>query len=99
MLCYCVGWNRGKFKIGQMLNRHVGASMRSNLKGQDRSQSGPAKFTPCIYYNKNACSQNRTHETKGVLYRHICSACWAANNKVYGQSQVDCRRTRSKTSK
>ena len=76
--------------------RHVGSGMGSNPKGQDRSQAGPAKFTPCIYYNKNACSQNRTHETKGVLYRHICSACWAADNKAYGHSQVDCRRTRSK---
>ena len=79
--------------------RHVSAGMGSNLKGQDRSQSGPAKFTPCIYYNKHACSQNRTHETKGVLYRHICSASWAADNKAYGHSQVDCRRTKSSTSR
>ena len=70
--------------------------MGSNPKNQDRANFAPAKFTPCIYFNRNACSQTKTHETKGVLYRHICSACWASDNKAYGHSQADCRRTRSK---
>ena len=76
--------------------RHVTANVGSNPKNQDRAQFAPAKFTPCIYYNRNACSQTKTHETKGVLYRHICSACWTSDNKAYGHSQADCRRTRSK---
>ena len=76
--------------------RHVTANVGSNPKNQDRAHFAPAKFTPCIYYNRNACSQTKTHETKGVLYRHICSACWTSDNKAYGHSQADSRRTRSK---
>ena len=46
--------------------RHVGQHMGSNPRNQDKSQFVPAKFVPCVYYNKNACFQNKTHETKGV---------------------------------
>ena len=44
----------------------------------------------------NTVSQMQTHETKGVLHRHIFSACWAEGNKAFGHSQVDCRHTRLK---
>ena len=71
--------------------RHVSQHMVSNRKFQEKSQIALAKFVSCLYLKKNACTENKTHETKGVLYRHICSSCWVADNKAYGHSQVDGR--------
>ena len=41
--------------------------------GQSKLNSN--KFTPCVYFN--ICTQNQSHETKEVFYKHVCAACWA----------------------
>ena len=69
--------------------RHTPAQNSSSHsdKGQPSSKS-----TPCIYYNKNSCVQKATHETKGVLYRHICSSCWSKVSKQFAHPQSECRK-------
>ena len=46
------------------------------IKGQDKTEAA-GKVLLCIYFNKNTCLQKNSHETTGVLYRHIFSSQWA----------------------
>ena len=41
--------------------------------------------------NKNACLHKKSHETKGIFYKHVCSACFVKEGKSFVHSQVDCR--------
>ena len=75
--------------------RHVSRQEDSTSKSQERNYDSPSKISLCIYFNKNVCSQKETHKTKGVLYRHICSACWAKDKKAFAHSRVNCRRTKA----
>ena len=34
------------------------------------------KTMPCVYYNQGSCTQSKSHKTKGIFYKHICSACF-----------------------
>ena len=46
-------------------------------RSQNYKKSNPkhVKSMPCNYYNAGRCSHSKTHETRGVLYKHVCSAC------------------------
>ena len=70
--------------------RHANALASGNRS--DRSNNNN-KSVPCVYYNKNSCGQKSTHETKGVLYRHICSYCWSKDNKQFAHPQSECRKS------
>ena len=65
-------------------------SQNNFQKGQDKQVAG--KTTTCVYYNKGVCSQKQTHETKGILYKHVCASCWAKDGKSYPHSQMECRK-------
>ena len=41
--------------------------------GKTSSKHTQSKSMVCQYYNSGTCSQQNTHETKGVLYKHVCS--------------------------
>ena len=61
---------------------------QSNNTAQNNAQRGKkkhssAKTTTCVYYNKGVSSQKQTHETKGVLYKHICASCWSKDGMAY----------------
>ena len=58
--------------------------------GQDKSSSG--KVTTCVFYNKGSCAHKQTHETIGVLYKHVCISCWAKDGKSYPHPQTECRK-------
>ena len=60
-----------------------------------KGQNG-GKTLPCMHYNKNACLHKNSHQTKGVFYEHVCSACFAKEGKSFVQSQMDCRKSKSK---
>ena len=49
------------------------------------------KTMPSVYYNQGACSQSKSHETKGIFYKHICSACSAHDSKAFLHLEQDCR--------
>ena len=49
------------------------------------------KTMPCQFFNQNSCSHTTTHETRGVLYKHICSHCFTTANRTFQHSELDCR--------
>ena len=57
------------------------------------------KTMPCQLYNQNSCSHTSTHETKGVLYKHICSHCFTSANRTFSHSEMDCRNKKKILSK
>ena len=63
----------------------------STQRAQDKHSS--AKTATCVYYNKGVCSHKQTHETKGVLYKHVCAFCWAKDGKAYPHPQTECCRS------
>ena len=56
------------------------------------------KTMPCVYYNQGSCSQAKSHETKGIFYKHICSACFANDSKAFPHTEQECQ-NKLKTSK
>ena len=74
-----------------------------NLSGQNSKKFNHknSKSMPCQYYNQGSCHQLKTHESRGVIYRHICSACFN-NGKSFPHPENECKnkaRKQSKTSK
>ena len=49
------------------------------------------KSMPCTYFNQGTCLQNKSHETRGVLYKHICASCFASAGKTFPHSEVECK--------
>ena len=49
------------------------------------------KSMPCTYFNQGTCRQIKSHETRGVLYKHICASCFAAAGKTFPHAEVDCK--------
>ena len=56
-----------------------------------KTQPKTSKALPCTYYNQGTCSFARTHDTKGVTYKHICAACFAMGGKTYPHPENECR--------
>ena len=54
------------------------------------------KVLTCSYYNQGTCIHQKSHDTKGVTYRHICAYCFQQFGKTYSHSEQNCR---SKTKK
>ena len=48
--------------------------------------------SPLVFLNKGSCAHKQTHETKGVLYKHVCISCWAKDDKSYPHPQTECRK-------
>ena len=49
------------------------------------------KTMPCMYYNQGTCMHTKTHETRGVTYRHICATCFSNLSKAFPHTQVECK--------
>ena len=49
------------------------------------------KTIPCTYFNQGTCLQKKSHETRGVLYKHICASCFASAGKTFPHSEVECK--------
>ena len=80
-------------KIDRVRRAHAqryGTAQSAVQKGQDKPSSG--KVTTCVFYNKGSCTHKQTHETKGVLYKHVCMSCWNKEGKSYPHPQTDCRK-------
>ena len=54
--------------------RHTSTEQEAIKKVANHSNS---KSMVCQYCNSGTCSQQSTHEMKGVLYIHGCSFCFA----------------------
>ena len=55
------------------------------------------KSVPCQFYNKGTCTHTATHETKGVLYRHIYSACFSKNGTPVQHADLECQNKKKVT--
>ena len=49
------------------------------------------KYMPCTYFNQGTCLQKKSHETRGVLYKHICASCFASAGKTFPHAEVECK--------
>ena len=65
---------------------HNAANSTQNFKN-----SKTTKSMPCNFYNQGSCNFSTTHETKGVLYKHICSLCFSKGGKNFAHSETECR--------
>ena len=74
--------------------RHVSTH---NSGGRSVKGQSSGKSTPCVYYNKGSCVQKATHETKGVLYRHICASCWSKDGKQFAHPKSECRKSQGQS--
>ena len=81
--------------------RHVHAQ-RHTPTGQDTtnnvSKRNNSKSMVCQYYNSGTCSQQNTHKTKGVMYRHVCYFCFTKNCRNFQHTEVQCH-NKQKTKK
>ena len=66
----------------------VGPSSNQSVRSQVQK---PNKLSPCLYFNKGSCTRTKTHETKGVTYKHVCSACSNASGRTFPHSEIECR--------
>ena len=49
------------------------------------------KSMPCTYFNQGTCVQKKSHEIRGVLYKHSCASCFASAGKTFPHAEVDCK--------
>ena len=63
---------------------HTSTSFHKKFQGKTQ------KVVPCTYFNQGTCSHNKTHDSKGVRYTHVCSYCFA-NGKNFRHPEVECK--------
>ena len=71
--------------------RHMPQTQGKTQNNGTRAAQKYSKTMPCQFFNQNTCTFPKTHETKGVLYRHICSTCLEKLGKSFAHSDLDCR--------
>ena len=72
--------------------RHVVGAQ--NFEKNFSKKTKAVKSMPCQYFNAGSCLHAQTHETKGVLYKHMCSACLTKNGKNFPHPEVECRKNK-----
>ena len=85
------------------------ANAQKHVIGNPKSSSGPnnakknvirpSRTMPCQFFNQGMCSHSATHETKGVLYKHICYFCFTSANKSFPHTESECRNKKKSASK
>ena len=88
-------------KIDRVRHAHV---QRHTSSTQDTSKHASKRNNTrsmvCQYYNAGTYSQQNSHETKGVTYRHVCSFCFSKNGKTFNTRKLTVEiNQRQKTSK
>ena len=78
--------------------RHVSQSSQNQSKNAFKREKN-SKSMPCQFFNQGTCMHTSTHETRGVLYHHICSSCkWQSLPSFRGRLQKQTQKFK-KTSK
>ena len=100
MRSFCVIGNRGKLQVmirlivlillEEQMHKTCGTGFLQ-LKYGKKSSLKIGKTMPCQFFNPNSSSHSSTHETRGVLYKHICAYCFTSANKTFSHSEMDCR--------
>ena len=68
--------------------RHIHPS--NNSQSNKNSYQKSHKAMPFQYFNQGTCSHNKSHDTRGVRYNHVCSACFS-NGKMFPHAEVECK--------
>ena len=73
--------------------KHVPNTQTAGLaySGSSKKYSKVTKSMPCTYYNQGSCIQAKSHETTGVLYKHICASCFATTGRTFSHTEIDCK--------
>ena len=71
--------------------KHVQPTGPKNTQNDKISFTKITKSMPCLYYNQNSCTHQKTHDTKGVSYKHVCSSCFATSGKSFAHPESECR--------
>ena len=45
----------------------------------------------CLYFNQDNCSHAKNHETRGVMYKHICYECFTSSGRIFGHPSTESR--------
>ena len=71
--------------------KHVQPATFKNVQNDKNSFTKITKSMPCLYYNQNSCTHQKTHDTKDVSYKHVCSSCFATSGKTFAHPESECR--------
>ena len=99
-----VGWSRVKLIGGQTLKKLTGLGgpmhrvmCHPTISPQKTLKKFRTSSSLCVLQQK-LWNAKQTHETKGVLYKHVRATLWSTESKAYPHSQNDCRCSKSKMS-
>ena len=64
------------------VQRHVNPSQCPQYSM--KSVKNDSKFMPYFYFNEGNCShtKNKNHETRGLMYKHICAECFTSSCRI-----------------
>ena len=79
--------------------KHVSASVAATHASMNKRQSKVTRSMPCTYFNQGTCMQQKTHETRGVLYKHICAVCFANTGRTFSHAETECKNKNKQMSK
>ena len=80
--------------------RHISSvSATSQMTGSKKYTSKSTKSMPCQYYNQGSCVHQKSHDTRGTLYKHICTHCFATSGKTFAHPESQCRTKLKKLTK
>ena len=71
--------------------RHMVASNSNANQNQKFHNQKTTKVTPCLYFNKGTCTHMKSHETKGITYKHVCATCYMTSGRIFPHSEIECR--------
>ena len=85
-----VGWSDTD-KIYRVRSVHTKRHIpQTSLNGTDEKNN--AKVLPCVFLNIYSYIWKSTHETKGVLYKHVYAMHLSKDDKAFSNTQSDCRK-------
>ena len=76
--------------------RHVNTS---TVEAQNSQKKFKTKVLTCSYYNQGTCVHQKSHDAKGVTYRHICAFCFQQTGKTFCHPEQSCRNKNKKLTK
>ena len=69
--------------------RHVPSTQNFSKNVTKREKN--AKTMICQFFNQGSCMHSATHETKVVVYKHVCNHCFTKNGKSFPHPEMDCK--------
>ena len=80
--------------------RHISSvGATSQMTGSKKYTSKSIKSMPCQYYNQGSCVHQKSHDTRGTLYKHISTHCFATSGKTFAHPESQCRTKLKKLTK